>query len=1119
MKKTYWFTTMMKYFLLASILFVSTIAPLWAQIPYVTKHLPKHYGGGGQSWRATQGKQGLIYIADNVGVLQYDGVQWHKFSLNINEQATAVRSHNDTLFVGTHNGIGYLGYDSTRKNRRYVSLMHLIPPKQRKNGRVDDILPLDKGVAFMNSRGFVWVYQQGKCTYVNYQDLAMYDQGQPTLLAKSPKRWLYFNQHLYVVVGQSLFVWNGAKFTKTDELQGFKYLANIAIIKNYRKDTLLAYDHKIRQMRWLYLQKGKFKATKVFQTQLDTMFAKKHLKDRHFKVLESGMIALSDYHNLRVLDKNGQIQRMIKARQDIPTISIYSFMEDKQGNLWTMGEQGIGQVHNQSPCSFWDTRHGVSSETTFSVIYDHQTLYVGTSKKLLHLNKQGYFEKIKEVADRRGWVSGFLKHQGQLYAVGLEDVYEVHNGQVKPLVKQFQATTLTAFKSDSSKLLLGTYQQGLFLMTHKQERWTKQKVKGYKISPRIYTIKEGKDESLWTVDTRFGVFRVWLNAAKDSVIKQVHYTTQDGLPSNALNFVFQLRNGQLVFGTSSGIYAFDQAKEYFYPHPVLNPYVKGKQVYHLYETQQGHIFVQMEDESTIELVMLKMTENKGYAFVKKTFMDVQISSDKEYLTIAEKDGQYVINKGTSLVVYNASWPTQQALAYPAIIRKVTINNDSLLFNENNLRAVSLHYEFNTLRFDYVALFYAYSHKNQYQFRLKGFQDKWSSWSRERHANFTNLPEGKYLFEVRAKNVYGDLSQTARFSFQIEPPWYRTWWAYVLYVSSTILLMLVVLRLNSRRLIKQKERLEHKVQERTIALRQKQEKVSQQNEELQQQQEEISMQNKELQQQQEEITAQRDAIEQKNIQVRKSIEAAKLIQDAILPFEDRMQEIFQHYFVLFRPRDIVSGDFYWVDRTKDGRDIRLVAAVDCTGHGVPGAFMSMMGYALLNEIVHQKNITRPASILECLRTNLKHALKREKTGNQSGMDLGLCSIQYLPNDTVEVAFAGAKCPMYYFRKASQELCELKGSRISIGIRRRKPRNFEEHSLILQPGDLIFLSTDGYCDQNNAARKRLGSQCFQELLASQAHQPLPQQKKALEHALETYTTGTEQRDDILVIGVRL
>lgn len=292
--------------------------------------------------------------------------------------------------------------------------------------------------------------------------------------------------------------------------------------------------------------------------------------------------------------------------------------------------------------------------------------------------------------------------------------------------------------------------------------------------------------------------------------------------------------------------------------------------------------------------------------------------------------------------------------------------------------------------------------------------------------------------------------------------------------------------------------------------------------LSRQKEEILRKNEELQQQKEEIIMQRNQLEEQNLTLAKkdkkvmdSIRYAKTIQEAILPFSVRMDSIFKSYFVLYLPKDIVSGDFYWVSR-KD--NFTFAAAVDCTGHGVPGAFMSMIAYALLNDIVLDKSIVNPKDILSTLAEKVVIALKQEKGTNTDGMDVALVRISDESKEGKSVVFAGAKRPLWYILPEATEVNTLKGDRQSIGGKLKLP-SFTEQPLTLPAGTKLYLMSDGYIDQNNEKRERIGSRGLRDALSKIASQSLKRQQKALEELLKAHKGQEEQRDDILVLGIEL
>jgi len=254
------------------------------------------------------------------------------------------------------------------------------------------------------------------------------------------------------------------------------------------------------------------------------------------------------------------------------------------------------------------------------------------------------------------------------------------------------------------------------------------------------------------------------------------------------------------------------------------------------------------------------------------------------------------------------------------------------------------------------------------------------------------------------------------------------------------------------------------------------------------------------------------IESKNRLITSSIEYAQTIQQALLPDDDRLDQLLPEHFILYHPKDIVSGDFYWV-RQADGSV--LVAAVDCTGHGVPGAFMSILGLSFLNEVTRSKYCC-PANILDQVRKKVKHALKQtgEFAEQRDGMDMALVQ---LGNDHRSLKYAGAYNPLYLVREGV--LTEYKGDRQPVAIHyREKP--FTNHTVDLLPGDSFYIFSDGFADQIGGEHDRkLMSGTFKEWLREIAGEPMQKQKMILEERIRTWQGDNEQTDDILVIGVRV
>lgn len=266
----------------------------------------------------------------------------------------------------------------------------------------------------------------------------------------------------------------------------------------------------------------------------------------------------------------------------------------------------------------------------------------------------------------------------------------------------------------------------------------------------------------------------------------------------------------------------------------------------------------------------------------------------------------------------------------------------------------------------------------------------------------------------------------------------------------------------------------------------------------------------------------EVIREKNRNITNSIRYAQTIQEAILPSDVEMGKYFDEHFTFFKPKDIVSGDFYWFSRVEplNGEPERLfIAAVDCTGHGVPGAFMSMIGNTLLDETINQLQIHDTAQVLEKLNLAVKEALNQEDKTNDDGMDVCLCCVERNNDGTSKLTFTGAKRPLYYYQRSTGNIGVLKGDAKTIGGIQRKKRVFHKKDLVLKKGDVIYLTSDGLVDQSNPMREKFGTKRFLKLLESNAELPLTEQERIIKETLIRYQASADQRDDILIVGVKL
>jgi len=630
------------------------------------------------------------------------------------------------------------------------------------------------------------------------------------------------------------------------------------------------------------------------------------------------------------------------------------------------------------------------------------------------------------------------------------------------------------------------------------------------------------------------LYKLDLNESMDSAISVMQCTAQQGLPSNAA-IPFLLNSGEVVFCAEKGIFCYHTATNTFEQYRAFS--ILTGAIFPFQQQKNEDIwFQETMGNRTYETGILKYN-NGNYQLIKQPFYkftDYSITGNYDFYVASDSEVFICTSKG--LLQYNPLQKVDYNIPYNTLIRTV-FAKDSLLFggatvetNEfENIKGAVIPYTQNNLVFHYAATFYEDVEKNLYSYRLIGSDTSWSDWVSDVKKEYTFLKEGKYTFEVKSKNQYKVIGKTASYSFRILPPWYRTWWAYTLYVLFFLGLSIVILKLYTRRLVAQKEHLEQIVKERTA-------EVVQQKEELSATLEIVNQQNEEISQTLEIVNHQKDVIEKSHKNITASITYAKRIQTAVLPSLDVVTMLLPEHFILFKPRDIVSGDFYFIKQIKN---YTLIAAADCTGHGVPGAFMSMLGVALLNEIVRNTEITSSAEVLNELRKQIKFSLQQtgQQGEQQDGMDIAFCSINI---ETLEMNFAGAFNPCLIFRKidngqltmdnelinkekelsiVNYQLSILEADRMPVGIH-LKEKPFTELTFQLQTGDVFYIFSDGYESQFGGVKpETMKSKRFKEFLTRINHLPMNEQKEMLEKRFDKWRGNNAQTDDVLVMGVKI
>jgi ligand-binding sensor domain-containing protein/serine phosphatase RsbU (regulator of sigma subunit) len=652
---------------------------------------------------------------------------------------------------------------------------------------------------------------------------------------------------------------------------------------------------------------------------------------------------------------------------------------------------------------------------------------------------------------------------------------------------------ISLFQDSKQGIWIGT-NDGLFKLSG-EDRFTEIIISTKNIASQlaILFIMEDKNGKIW-IGTEVGL--ICIDSGKTTIFNKENKF----LSSRINNGVFDSK-GNMWLGTEEGLFHYDSktfkkiSADYNLPSTYIN----------FIQLHKNHLFI--GSNNGIDIIPLA----DFYAGIKKNrhlgkddgLLNLESNSNASAI---DSKGRLLVGTVSGLQIYNPALDLpnkNEALLNITEVKLFYGQEDVFNYSDkNNTNSIlpqnlTLPFSKNNLTFKYVGISLIAPEKVMYRYKLQGLDEDWTPEVSKTEVTYSSLPPGTYTFMVKAMNNDGIWNQKeATYSFTILPPWYKTWWFYTLCVIVLFSGIFAYNTIKTKKLVADKQKLEKQVDERTKELREEKEKVEVINKE---------------------VIEQKALIENKNIEITDSIKYAKNIQEALLPPLADTENAFDNCFILYLPKDIVSGDFFWYS---EHNNKQYIAAADCTGHGVPGAFMSIVGNNLLKEIINQKNISNPGEILFELHQGVKIALNQNNHENErrDGMDIALCVYD---KEKGVIEYAGANRPLWIYRKEkAYELEITKASKYPIGgLELEEKREYTSHSIPVNSGDTIYIFSDGFADQFGGPRgKKYMVSNMQKLLLDNIQLPMPEQKKNVAASFRNWKDDLEQIDDVLVIGIR-
>lgn len=770
-----------------------------------------------QTWAIVKDKNGILFFANNTGVLEFDGYTWDLIEVSNKSVVRSFAFHPETerIYVGAKGEFGYLSSD-LKGQYTYTSLLNKLDDQYKLFDDIWQTYVFDDKVVF-NSFAYVFIFSND-----TVRALKPIESFHSSFSVNGEFYVRDWGKGLFKLTGDSLEFIKGSEQFATERI--YKMLP-------YDDDTLMV----ISREKGIYLcdinsniksfkQYGKYDEANKFIVKNRIYSAEVYKEDQYILgALEGGMI---------IMNKDGSILHDFKTLPEFQNTAIISFFVDEYKNIWVGTNEGITYLIMDNKFQEFNWKHGLSGTCIKPVIFNDQ-LYIAASNSAYYLKDNRFYP----IENSNGQCWDFKIIQNDLYLIHIEGISRIKNNKSEEVFSRYGNWKLHNWKDQNT--FIGGYISGLTFFTYSGILEKSHDIKGFEDESRYFEIDE--DYTIWVSHPNKGIYKLILNDEADSVISKDFYTKKNGLPSNTNNYVFKINNkdtsSEIVFGTEQGMYTYEKHTNTFVPLEKYNEHLKfGGTIEKFVSDKNGNIYFQQD----LKKGMLILQEDGSYELLKTPFNkldnvfteDIHIS-DSGYVFFSSRDG---------VVVYNPSEKIHHSEKFQLLIRNIYVN-DSLI---NHLQTNPvLSYNENTIKFTFTSLFFEAHHKNTYSYILKGYDSQWSQWSSTNEKEYTNLPEGQYSFRVKSKNIYDSISLTAQFDFEIKPPWYRSILAYIAYFIVFVVFVTFIVKYRTRKLQKEKSKLENVILKRTKDIQEINTKLEENQADLKVKQEEIKTQNEEL----------------------------------------------------------------------------------------------------------------------------------------------------------------------------------------------------------------------------------------------------------------------------------
>ncbi len=740
-------------------------------LPLINNFTRTTYKASTQNWDITQNTLGFVYFANNDGLLEFDGQHWKVYSVPNKSIVRSIRAIGDTIFVGAFEEFGFFSPNASGK-LVYTSLVTLVPKEFRSFDEIWKIHTTEQGMIFQSFK-YLFIYDG---TFVK---------------VSSP---LGTFGHSYQI---------GKTFYYVDQPSGLYNFAD--------GEQLLLIKHSLLQSNELRcilpLEKGKvlvgfineglfvFDGEKLTPWTTDVNNALKHSSIFSARQLSNGNYAFGSIQNgLYIADAQGRVLQHLNRFKGLQNNTVLSMFEDRSGNLWLGLDNGIDYIEINSPLSIFD--HTFHIESTYSSVVYEGLLYVGTNQGLF-VTPMNELDKNGESQDNFQFIEGT---EGQVWKLEVVDntllcghnfgLFQVKGNRASKLTSERGYWSFLSLDSQSDTLICGTY-NGLSVIVNDNGNWQySHRLEGFNESSRNIAKGVGKYD-LWMAHGYRGIFHLQLNSKLTKVENYALFGAESGLPPALPYNVFTIGT-ETIFTSSKGLFTFQASNNTFIPYEKLNK-ILGDHVDIDQLNADANDNIWYFSNGTMGL--LRLLEDGSFSNVTAPFMRINNSLIEAYENVFVYDNRNVfIGTKNGLLHYDPFYRKDYSTHQTLVFREVSFaGKDSLIAfsgsrnkdQEDGMKALKVPFSFNNAVFRFSNPEFEGAGSCLFSFRLEGLDESWSAWSPLTFKEYMNLPEGQYTFSLKSKSLNNSEEKTAHFNFTIQPPFYRSVWAYIIYLGAII----------------------------------------------------------------------------------------------------------------------------------------------------------------------------------------------------------------------------------------------------------------------------------------------------------------------------------------------